>query len=298
MELTCISITIKFTIFLIVFSTSVYSEGYCRETLQDENMKNIQWEYLRQCLAIVSGETASKEMSENIWRLVKLAFDEIENVPAEAYKAMSYSLTAIPVEDLRNISFENIDIISVFGAIRTTMLLKEYQSGFNAEQLKVIASKVRNEWSGKNPLTYSEYDLRAMGEILCYLNVTDIENIHSDAFREAAEWIGLIENCPQDRLQAFANLALRSDAFGLSHKWSKLEVSIIGNILNGLPLNEINAIAKDKLQLNHFYKPNGKHQQHEQHQSSNKTKMNNSTNINGTNFSTTIKKNGEYNETI
>uniref|UniRef100_A0A1I8QDV8 Uncharacterized protein n=1 Tax=Stomoxys calcitrans TaxID=35570 RepID=A0A1I8QDV8_STOCA len=102
-----------------------------------------------------------------------------------------------------------------------------------------------------------------MGEMLCYLNVTDIENIHSDAFREAAEWIGLIENCPEDRLQALAKLALRPDAFGQSHKWSKLEVSIIGNILNGLPLNEINAISKDKLQLNHFYKPKGKHQQNQ-----------------------------------
>ncbi|XP_058978034.1 uncharacterized protein LOC131802237 [Musca domestica] len=210
----------------------------------------------------------SSKMNENIWRLVKLSFESsIDNVPHEAYRLMGYALTAIPLEDFRNISMENVDMIEIFGSIINTMSLREYQQGFSEEQLSMLAQKVRSEWLGKTPQTYSEYDLRAMGEILCYFNVTDIENIHTDAFMEAIEWIGLLEKCPEDRLQAFANMARRSDAFGEPNKWSKLEVTIIGNILNGLPTQDINAISKDKLQLNHFYRPHGGiQQQQQQHQ--------------------------------
>ncbi|KAI8128016.1 hypothetical protein CVS40_2494 [Lucilia cuprina] len=181
------------------------------------------------------------------------AFDSFDNIPAESYKYMGYSLTFIPIKELRNISMENVDVIEAFGAIRSS-LNKQHQDGFDAEQLNILALKVREEWLGKNPFTYSEYDLKSMGEILCYLNATDIENIHPDAFKEAAEWIGMIEKCPQDRLQALANLAKRSEAFGEPQKWSKIDVSIIGNILNGLTASEINSIAPDKLQLNIFYK--------------------------------------------
>ncbi|XP_073831814.1 uncharacterized protein [Musca autumnalis] len=218
-------------------------------------------------------------MKENLWRLMKLSFDSsIDSIPYEAYRLMGYSLTAIPVDDLRNISMENVDMVEIFGSIINTMTLREYQQGFSVEQLTLLAQKVRYEWLGKSPQTYSEYDLRTMGEILCYFNVTDIGNIHTDAFMEAIEWIGLIEKCPEDRLQAFANIARRPDAFGEPNKWSKLEVTIIGNILNGLSSNEINTISKDKLQLNHFYKPNGGIQQQQPPQGpGNATKHNSTT---------------------
>lgn len=35
----------------------------------------------------------------------------------------------------------------------------------------------------------------------------------------------MIEKCPQDRLQALANLAKRPEAFGEPEKWSKIEVN-------------------------------------------------------------------------
>ena len=76
---------------------------------------------------------------------------------------------------------ENVDVVKAFGAIRSNLYSEH--SGFKAEQLGIIAQKVRKEWLGKNPFTYSEYDLMSMGEIICYLNITDIENIHGDAFR-------------------------------------------------------------------------------------------------------------------
>lgn len=94
---------------------------------------------------------------------------------------MGYALTFIPDEELRNISLENVDIVEAFGAIRSSDK-KQHQSGFKPEQLNILAHKIRQEWVDKSPSTYSEYDLMAMGEILCYLNATDIENIHADAF--------------------------------------------------------------------------------------------------------------------
>lgn len=72
-----------------------------------------------------------------------------------------------------------------------------------------------------------------------------------------------------------ANLAKKPEAFGEPQYWSKLEVnffnffiyyssffyslnthqvSIIGNIINGLPSADIHRMSNDKLQLNHFYK--------------------------------------------
>lgn len=93
--------------------------------------------------------------------------------------------------------------------------------------------------------------------------------------RFAAEWIGELQNCPQDRLQAFAELGIRNDAFGKPKTWSKtvvsiflkrnfyfhlqrfcfqFKVSIIGNILNGLSMTDIESIDMDKLYLNLYYR--------------------------------------------
>ncbi|KAM7350603.1 otoancorin-like [Cochliomyia hominivorax] len=232
---------------------SISATKYCHEILADRHVKKVNWSYLKQCLTTVNGQEISKDIGENIWRLVKLSFETLDNIPPESFSYIGYSLTFIPLQDLNNISMENVDVVEAFGAIRSSDN-KGYQNGFNVDQLNLLAQKVRQEWLGKNPQTYSEYDLKAMGEILCYMNVTDIEKIHADAFKEAAEWIGMIEKCPQNRLQALANLAKRPEAFGMPQKWSKLEVSIIGNILNGLTTSEIKAISKDKLQLNRFYK--------------------------------------------
>lgn len=44
--------------------------------------------------------------------------------------------------------------------------------------------------------------------------------------RAAAEWIGGIESCPQTQLQAFAKLAMCTEAFGEVKNWSKIDVSI------------------------------------------------------------------------
>lgn len=42
--------------------------------------------------------------------------------------------------------------------------------------------------------------------------------------RQAAEWIGSIEKCPFESLQALSNLAKTPEAFGEPKTWSTLEV--------------------------------------------------------------------------
>lgn len=85
------------------------------------------------------------------------------------------------MDDLRNITMKNVEIVEAFGLIRSTE--KRPDAGFDRDQLKLLAKKIRHEWHGKEPETYSEYDLKAMGEILCYLNASDINDIHPIAFK-------------------------------------------------------------------------------------------------------------------
>lgn len=56
---------------LFGFGVSI-DESICRQTLDDKYVKRITWDYLRDCLTILSGQQMSKETAENIWRLLKL----------------------------------------------------------------------------------------------------------------------------------------------------------------------------------------------------------------------------------
>lgn len=94
---------------------------------------------------------------------------------------MGTSLTAIPMDDLQNIIIKDVEIVEAFGLIRS--IENKPKAGFDENQLKLLAQKVRQEWPGKNPKTYSEYDLKAMGEILCYFNASDLKEIQPVAFK-------------------------------------------------------------------------------------------------------------------
>lgn len=98
----------------------------------------------------------------------------MENIAPSVYNSMGNLLTGIPLDDLRNITIDVVEIVKAFGSVR---------EGFSEEQLNLIARKVHNEWSNKKPNTYSEYDLISMGQIVCYLNPSDIAAINADAFR-------------------------------------------------------------------------------------------------------------------
>lgn len=61
-----------FACFVLLYGKIVDTDRYCHEILQDKNVKKINWSYLKQCLTIVNGEDISKEVGENIWRLMKI----------------------------------------------------------------------------------------------------------------------------------------------------------------------------------------------------------------------------------
>ncbi|XP_055842259.1 uncharacterized protein LOC129909234 [Episyrphus balteatus] len=235
---------------LIVYSalcvlTMSFSLAFdCNQILSDTEIKFLNWEKLEECIIEIGRNAVDKKSSERIWQLVKNANDGIENISPLVYKNMGNLVTGIPLEDLRNITINVVEIVKAFGSV---------QKGFTDEQMNLIAQKVRSEWPNKIPQTYSEYDLKSMGQIVCYLNRSDIAAIHAVALRFAVEWIGNLENCPADRMQAFAKLAVQHDAFGPPASWSTLDVSIMGNIIKGLTPSEIDSISKDKLQFNkHF----------------------------------------------
>lgn len=98
----------------------------------------------------------------------------MENIPPETYSKLGSILSAISLEDLQNITMDRVEIVEAFGSTHVN---------FDEQQLMVIASKVRSEWYGKEPHTYSEYDLVSLGQIICYIKPTDILQIHSDAFK-------------------------------------------------------------------------------------------------------------------
>ncbi|XP_037931963.1 uncharacterized protein LOC119666752, partial [Teleopsis dalmanni] len=221
----------------------------CKEILGDENVKFLEWAAMEPCVDEVNNEELSQNLSENIWRLVKLNFVSIELIPPNVYQKLGQVLTSISTEELRNVTMARFETVEAFGAIQHTLIT----IGFKEEQLKVLAQKLRNEWIGKNPETYSEYDLIAMGEIICYLNTTDIDAIHADAFKEAVQWIGQLKNCPHDRLEAFAKLSKQSNSFGDPQNWSKLDVILLGNVINGLTSSDIALIDSNKLNLNRYY---------------------------------------------
>lgn len=141
---------------------------------------------------------------------------------------MGNALLGIPVEDFQNITLDNIDIVAAFGKYR----------GMRREQMVALADALIRDWTEKVPETLSEFDLMAMGQIVCHFNKTDILRIHPDAYRGAAQVIGELRDCSPDVLQAFAQLAVQSKAFGPTSAWTQYDLGIVGNVIDGLPPDE------------------------------------------------------------
>lgn len=138
---------------------------------------------------------------------------------------MGYAIAGIPVDDFQNITLDNIDLVEVFG--------KDHD--LPQEQLTAIAEAIIRDWTEKVPETLSEFDLLALGQILCHFNKTDILRIHPDAYKGAAQSIGELKNCPSEINQAFAQLAIQPTAFGSPKSWSQYDLGQLGNVLQGLP---------------------------------------------------------------
>lgn len=138
---------------------------------------------------------------------------------------MGYALIGIPADDFQNITLDNIDIVAVFGKYH----------GLKQEQMMAVVEGIIRDWTEKVPGTLSEFDLIAMGQILCHFNKTDISRIHPSAYKGAAQVIGELQDCPPEINQSFAGLAVQRTAFGPPQSWSQYDLAVIGNVLTGLP---------------------------------------------------------------
>lgn len=60
----------------IILCKKTYSidADICQQTLEDKYVKQITWNYLKDCLIILSGQDMPQETAENIWRLLKLVY--------------------------------------------------------------------------------------------------------------------------------------------------------------------------------------------------------------------------------
>lgn len=97
----------------------------------------------------------------------------MESIPKECLKQMGWSLAGIPAEDYSNITIDTIDIVEKFG---------EYH-GLSRDQMMAVADRVRNDFADKTPEDYSQYDLMALNNILCYFTRKEVDRVHADAFK-------------------------------------------------------------------------------------------------------------------
>lgn len=161
-------------------------------------------------------------------------FSRIDDIPVECYQFMGFALTGIPADDFQNITLDNIDIVSVFGKYH----------GLQQDQMSALAEGVIRDWSEKVPGTLSEFDLIALGQILCHFNRTDIAKFHPDAYKGAAQVIGQLKDCSGEINQAFAQLAIQPKAFGAPGTWSQFDVAVVGNVISGLPADAYSQIPQ------------------------------------------------------
>ncbi|GAB0091292.1 uncharacterized protein DMENIID0001_061160 [Sergentomyia squamirostris] len=200
-------------------------------------LQNLGLVELNECLSLIGSKPLDQERAQNIWNAVKSIYKVANTVPRASFKNMGYALVGIPPEDFDNITIGDIEMVEVFGQYR----------GFNPDQMFAILSRVQIDWAEKIPETYSQYDLEALRQILCVMNQSEIERIHPDAYKGAAQVIGSLQDCTAEVIQGFAKLAVHTRAFGPPNTWSKLDVATMGIILSGLPPNLYKSIPSENL---------------------------------------------------
>lgn len=166
---------------IILFKININSSAITCEDLKNndgtnftqDELKTIDKNELPNCLATIGITQLNIEKSQNLWNLLKNIFGGAESVPKECLKQMGWSLAGIPAEDYSNITIDTIDIVEKFG---------EYH-GLTREQMMAVADRVRVDFADKTPEDYSQYDLMALNNILCYFKRKEIDRIHEDAFK-------------------------------------------------------------------------------------------------------------------
>lgn len=183
-----------------------------------------------QCIAHLGKIRLPLPEAQFIWQSVKKFYEEVSLIPDEILMLLKWITVAISPEDYNNMSIHDIDVIQNFG--------QDYN--LNKEQLAALAARVREDFSSKDPEDYTNFDLIAIGQILCAYNKSDIERIHPSSYRDAAFEIGNLNKCSDDTMSAFAALAVQVDAFGPIEGWNVDTVMLVGKVGNYLPLAYLN----------------------------------------------------------
>ncbi|XP_044733273.1 uncharacterized protein LOC123295877 [Chrysoperla carnea] len=175
------------------------------------------------CLVELGKDRLQPDQGKILWSLFLKNYDSISDIPVEKLRTVGWVSIGISVSDIRNLTFDDSDIIQAFGIYHA----------LNAEQLSALAEQYF-EYTNKTPEDITYYDLIFLRQIICAFNKTDIEHIHPEEYKEAAGILGTLKDCPIEVLQGLANLAIHDDAFGPPSEWSMGEVKLIGAVVQGL----------------------------------------------------------------
>lgn len=225
-------------IYIVLIKISLVRGLTCDEVLELPQEKKLSLMELQtitpkdvvQCIAHLGKVRLPLIEAQFIWQSVKQFHEDVTLIPDEILMLLKWITVAIPPEDFNNMSIHDIDVIQNFG--------KDYK--LNKDQLAALAIRVREDFSSKDPEDYTNFDLIAIGQILCAYNKSDIERIHPSSYRDAAYEIGNLNKCSDDIMSAFAALAVQDEAFGPIEGWNVDTVMVVGKVGNYLPVAYLN----------------------------------------------------------
>ncbi|XP_026679657.1 uncharacterized protein LOC113467599 [Diaphorina citri] len=190
------------------------------------------------CVVFLGKDQLPLDVETALWKLIVEFFGGSENIPDESLRVLGWIISGIPVQDFKNISFNDIDTIAAFGTYRN----------LSQAQLFALKESVQDQWSGKAPEDFTGYDLAALRNILCAYNSTEIASIHADAYKDAAAELSTLKGCPAEVYEALALLATDIKGFNDPSTWTNTQVTAVGCVLNGLTnLEQIPAKAMEGL---------------------------------------------------
>ncbi|XKL69248.1 hypothetical protein PGB90_007017 [Kerria lacca] len=226
--------TYTFTLFYMWLDVSVFAIS-CNDILRDGSIKDFSRDdlitlssstpqQLETCLFLLGKDEIDFGRANILWTTIKQVYGSVEDIPEDTLKQLGWIISGITADDFYNISISDIDTVSVFGIYRNLSL----------QQLTALKQTTENQWSRKGPEQLTSYDLVALRQILCAFNDSEIGAIHSDSYRDAANELATLYNCPKSALIQLVNLATDETAFGKPQNWNAIQVTSIGCVMAGL----------------------------------------------------------------
>lgn len=179
------------------------------------------------CIEKFNNNNLRKSDAANIWQSLITLYEGISNIPDEILSVLRWVIPGINSSDYENLTFNNFEMIQNFG--------KDYN--LTDDQLSAIADRVRKDFESKKIEDYTVYDLKALRNILCGFNASEIRRIRPSEYKEASDVIGQLE-CKSDVMTEFALLSIHEEAFGPAEKWDNDIKDAVGKVGKHLPRNK------------------------------------------------------------